>query len=81
MRKDTNWMTHMDVVCVHTLIAGSTKYQVIDNLRERAEERNGEGLNSLIQNITESTQKRSEYLIINTSDTIIITEQSLHTSL
>lgn len=33
-------MTHMDVVCVDTLITGSTKYQVIDNLRERSEERN-----------------------------------------
>lgn len=28
-------MTHMDVVCVDTLITGATEYQVIDHLREQ----------------------------------------------
>lgn len=28
-------MTHMDVVCVDTLITGSTEHQVINHLREK----------------------------------------------
>lgn len=31
-------MTHMDVVCVDTLITGATEYQVIDHLESRGEE-------------------------------------------
>lgn len=39
MYKEINRKTHMDVVCVDTLITGATKYQVIDHLREREQNR------------------------------------------
>lgn len=43
MYKEINRVTHMDVVCVDTLITGAAKDQVIDHLRER----NKEELNSI----------------------------------
>ncbi len=35
VHKETNTKTHMDVVCVDTLITGATKHQIIDHLREK----------------------------------------------